>query len=558
MIFTNFMPIFAVMNKICLFLATMAAGIGAWAAPYTEPADDSVRNPLPWADLPQGAVVMTWTDIDSLKPRHEVPSGPVIAADTLRGWRGETLMARALLYSPAAIGDSLSLHMPGADPRWVRYVLTDDQRSCGRHNFALEPWSAGDIIDLPGALPLAAREVRPIWVTIPIAADAAPGLHSYRLSVERPDGSTLASLPLTVEVIDRELPPPAQWKFHTDFWQQPYAVSRYYGLERWSPAHFEALEPYLRQLARAGQKPISTILFYEPWGDQSHDKFDPMVQAARSADGSWEFTYDIFDRYVELADSCGLGPQISCYSMIPWDMSFRYIDLPTGEYRYLQTSTDTPEYRELWSAFLTDFAAHLRRKGWFDRTCIAMDERPLDAMLNAYNLVQQTVPGMKMALAGNYHPELTDKLHDYSITVRHTFPAEVLEARRAAGMNSTLYTCCTESAPNLLSNNEPADAAALPLHCLACGTDGYLHWSWINWPDRPLEDSRFRLFSAGDTYLFYPGPRSSVRFERYIDGVQQVEKIRLLDQAGADLTEVREALKTENPRLVKTAINKIK
>lgn len=538
--------------------AAFAAFLGAVAAPYVEPTDSSARNPLPWLDLPADAVVLTWTDIDSLKSRYDLPTQPVIAADTLCAWRGETLSARALLYSPVAVDDSLTLSMPGADPRWVRYVLTDDQRSCGGHNFALQPWSAGDIIDLPGALPLPAREVRPVWITIPVAADAIPGFHDFRLDVCRQDGSVLASLPLTVEVIDRELPQPSQWKFHTDFWQQPYAVSRYYGLERWSQEHFEALAPYLRQLARAGQKPISTVLFYEPWGDQSHDKFDPMVQTARSADGSWVFTYDIFDRYVELADSCGLGPQISCYSMIPWDMNFRYIDLPSGEYRYLQTTTGSPEYRELWGAFLTDFAAHLHEKGWFERTYIAMDERPLNAMLDAWKLVQEAAPGMKMALAGNYHPELIDKLHDYSITVRQQFPAEALAARRAAGLNSTLYTCCTESAPNLLSNNHPVDGARLPLHCLALGTDGYLHWSWINWPDNPLQDSRFRLFSAGDTYLFYPGPRSSLRFERYIDGVQQVEKIRLLREAGADMSEIDEVLKTENPHLIKNAINKIK
>lgn len=546
------------MNRMSSLFAAFAAFLGAVAAPYVEPTDGPARNPLPWLDLPADAVVLTWTDIDSLKSRYDLPTQPVIAADTLCAWRGETLSARALLYSPVAVDDSLTLSMPGADPRWVRYVLTDDQRSCGGHNFALQPWSAGDIIDLPGALPLPAREVRPVWITIPVAADAIPGFHDYRLSVCRPDGSVLASLPLTVEVIDRELPQPSQWKFHTDFWQQPYAVSRYYGLERWSQEHFEALAPYLRQLARAGQKPISTVLFYEPWGDQSHDKFDPMVQTASSADGSWVFTYDIFDRYVELADSCGLGPQISCYSMIPWDMNFRYIDLPSGEYRYLQTTTGSPEYRELWGAFLTDFAAHLHEKGWFERTYIAMDERPLNAMLDAWNLVQEAAPGMKMALAGNYHPELIDKLHDYSITVRQQFPAEALAARRAAGLNSTLYTCCTESAPNLLSNNHPVDGARLPLHCLALGTDGYLHWSWINWPDNPLQDSRFRLFSAGDTYLFYPGPRSSLRFERYIDGVQQVEKIRLLRESGADMSEIDEVLKTENPHLIKNAINKIK
>ena len=44
----------------------------------------------------------------------------------------------------------------------------------------------------------------------------------------------------------------------------------------------------------------------------------------------------------------------------------------------------------------------------------------------------------------------------------------------------------------------------------------------------PLQDSRFRQWPAGDTYLVYPGFRSSVRFEKLIEGIQLVEKIRLL------------------------------
>ena len=63
---------------------------------------------------------------------------------------------------------------------------------------------------------------------------------------------------------------------------------------------------------------------------------------------------------------------------------------------------------------------------------------------------------------------------------------------------------------------------------MANGCDGYLHWSWMNWNDDPLHDTRFRLFAPGDTYLIYPGPRSSVRYERYIEGVQMAEKFRRL------------------------------
>lgn len=451
----------------------------------------------------------------------------IIVTDTITAWRGETVSARALLQADTSEGE-LSLNMPGADPRFMRYVITDAQRSCGAHQFELKPWRVADIIDQAGAKAQPESGcLLPIWVRIDVAADAAPGLHDYALRVINDKDKVIATAALTINVVDSILPPPGEWAFHTDFWQQPYALSRYLGIERWSPEHFEALKPYMRELARAGQKVVTAILFYEPWGDQSHDKFDPMVEARKLKDGTWAFSYDIFDKYVAMMDSCGINAQINCYSMIPWDMSFRYFDEAAGGYKALQTATNTPEYNDLWGAFLTDFARHLRAEGLFEKTYIAMDERGLQAMLDAYALIQHTVPDFKIALAGNPHPELMDKLQDYSLAYSRDFSAEELAARKRAGQISTFYTCCSDGTPNLLTNNDPGDAARLPQIAAERGLDGYLHWSWMNWPDAPLEDSRFRLFSAGDTYLFYPGPRSSARFEKYIEGVQQVEKARI-------------------------------
>ena len=225
---------------------------------------------------------------------------------------------------------------------------------------------------------------------------------------------------------------------------------------------------------------------------------------------------------------CGISKQISCYSMVPWDMSFRYYDEAQGREVDLKTTTSSAEYKELWTAFLRAFAAHLKEKGWFDKTCIAMDERGLPNMLDAYRVAQEAVPGMRMALAGNYHTELVDKLHDYCIAFGQDFTAEELARRQAAGRVSTTYTCCSNTHPNLFSNSLPAEAALLPVYCIANGFEGYLHWSWMNWDDKSLTDSRYRLFAPGDTYVVYPGPQSSVRYERFIEGVALAEKVRLL------------------------------
>lgn len=496
------------------------------------------------------ASVLSWIGTDAAVTDTTTVAPEVVVNDTIEAWRGETVSARALLTLVPSTSGTLRAEMPGADARFMSYVLTDAQRSCGAHRFDLKPWRVADIVDSGVWEAGSGQWAVPVWVRIDVAPDAEPGLHDYRLCIFNEGDSMVAEAALTVDVSERVLPPASEWAFHTDFWQQPYAVSRYYGLERWSTEHFEALKPYMRNLARAGQKVVTAILFYEPWGDQSHDKFDPMVTTTRRADGTWAFGYDIFDRYVAMMDSCGINAQINCYSMIPWDMTFRYFDESAGEYKNLKTKTATPEYDDLWGSFLTDFTAHLRQRGLLEKTRIAMDERGLQPMLDAYALVQKNAPELKIALAGNRHPELIDKLEDYSITLTQQFTPEELAERKKTGKVSTFYTCCTEAQPNLLSNNEPSDATMLPLIASARGLDGYLHWSWMNWPDAPLEDSRFRLFSAGDTYLFYPGPRTSARFERYIQGVQLAEKIRLLRASGADMTAIDAALADIAPGVI--------
>ena len=82
-------------------------------------------------------------------------------------------------------------------------------------------------------------------------------------------------------------------------------------------------------------------------------------------------------------------------------------------------------------------------------------------------------------------------------------------------------------APNLFTVSDPADAMFLGLEMARRKADGYLRWAYNSWPLEPLTDSRFRSFTSGDTFVVYPEGRSSIRFERLIQGIQEYEKIRL-------------------------------
>ena len=129
--------------------------------------------------------------------------------------------------------------------------------------------------------------------------------------------------------------------------------------------------------------------------------------------------------------SMGIDKQINCFSMIPWKLSFQYFDQASNTLKYLDAKVGTPEYNDYWRAFLKDFAAHLKQKGWFEITTIAMDERPMASMQQVIKLVKEADPNYKVALAGNYHKEIETDLYDYCVASGKFFSPEVLAARKA-------------------------------------------------------------------------------------------------------------------------------
>ena len=336
-------------------------------------------------------------------------------------------------------------------------------------------------------------------------------------------------LQIEVDVLNRTLPAPKDWAFHLDLWQNPYSVARYYQVPLWSKEHFDAMRPIMKMLANAGQRAITTSIMHKPWAGQTEDHFDSMITRIKKIDGTWAYDYAVFDKWVEfMMNEIGIDDMISCYTMIPWALSFDYYDEATNRVQFLNTKPGDAAYADYWGTFLKDFSRHLRKKGWFEKTAISMDERPMEAMREAIKVIKQTDPEFKITLAGNYHPEIQSDLYYLSIPYGHKFPEDVKAARDKAGQISTVYTCCAEAFPNTFTFSDPAEAAWTVLHAVAGGYDGYLRWAVNSWTADPLRDSRFRTWAAGDTYSIYPGPRSSIRFERLVEGIQDCEKIRIL------------------------------
>lgn len=464
------------------------------------------------------------------------------------GWKGERVAAQ-LVVSSAINLDSVSIettpfiHSSGKKSipaehilkGFVRYVITDElnkhkEGTCGsRPDLSLfDSTLVADPIDhLTTSLPIKAKTSQGYWIRVWIPEDALNGNYSSDVVIKN-NQEVIGKLKLTIQVQKRTLPKPSQWTFHLDLWQNPFAVARYHQVPLWSEGHFKILKTELQPYVDAGGKVITVPIMHHPWGGQTYDPYETMITWIKKIDGSWLFDYTIFDTWVEFMMNMGVKKEIGCYSMIPWKLSFQYFDQATNSLKELKTKPGEQAYHDLWLSMLKDFAAHLKSKGWFDITHIAMDERPMPDMLEAFKIIRKADPDFKVSLAGSLHEELSDDLNDYCIAIAEKYSADMKKRRKEEGKITTYYTCCAESRPNTYTFSNPAEGAWIAWYAAKENLDGYLRWALNSWTIEPLLDSRFYTWGAGDTYLLYPGGRTCLRFENLVAGIQAYEKVKIL------------------------------
>lgn len=462
-------------------------------------------------------------------------------------WRGEKVFAQAVVSSEEELKDvRLSVSdlrngksLIGAENirlQFVSYVVSDlldttKYGQCGSREDKSK-WGevlVADVLDINDSMTVPAGRKQPVWMTVSVPSDARPGKYSGKLTVTSSNAKA-RSLNVELTVADHVLPPARDWAFHLDLWQNPYSVARYENVPLWSEAHFKAMRPVMRMLAEAGQKSVTTTIMNRPWNGQTEDAFGSMVTKIRRIDGTWLYDYTIFDRWVEFMFSLGIDKQINCYSMIPWALEFDYYDQATSSNTTIQATPGSPEYNEYWGSFIADFARHLKSKGWFEKTMIAMDERPMESMQAVLSLIRNIEPGFKISLAGNYHEPINYEIADFSegFAPKKEFPESAKAKRKELGLTTTIYTCCAEAHPNMFVISDPDEAAWLGWFAQAEGYDGYLRWAYNSWTLDPLTDTRFRTWPAGDCFVVYPGGRGSVRFSKLVEGIQDFEKVRIL------------------------------
>jgi hypothetical protein len=388
-----------------------------------------------------------------------------------------------------------------------------------------------------------------LFVRISVPSDTPAGLYQGEFSIVV-DGDDVASTALELEVANVDLPDVHEWDFFLNVWMNPAAIAGRHGVDMWSDEHFRLLEPYVADLALHGQKTVVAPICYQPWGTQTRYPYPNLIRWTKRGN-EFEFDFSVFDRYVRLHEEHGIDRAIHCYSIAQGpggsDHSvIEYTDASTDELKQITVTLGTPEYADAWGQFFRAFEHHLAHRDWLDKTFIGFDEKPGKVMEQAIEFVREYAAEFKIALAGNTREEFYPAIDDLSLHIpfddkgvaQFSPPersamgvAQLLDPENSCALTracppkatTTFYVCCGPEFPNTFVHSPLVESRMLPWLALQGGFDGFLRWSYNDWPDDPYQHPEFGPWPTGDAFLVYPGehgPISSLRWEQLREGIQ--------------------------------------
>ncbi len=537
---------------------------------FDEPEAPQKVHPVQNWEACKAGLNIAWGSSNTRYHKEYIPSTSDEKNFSCTAWKNERVYAQMVAWTHDSIQDlsiqvsdlkssSGKIDASAVKTFFIRNVLADEfSGGCGYKTKSMETAHlVADCLEPVPAYSMQAKSARGIWFNIDVPEHTAAGTYTGDVNVLLA-GKKAETLSLTINVQDHTLPNPVDWKFHLDLWQNPFAVARIHQVELWSDAHFEKMKPLYTLLANAGQKCLTASILHKPWGGQTLDHFESMVKRSLKKDGTWAFDYAIFDKWVKFMMDLGIGEQINCYTLIPWGNQLHYFDEATARDTFITATASSKEYADYWIPFLEDFKVHLKARGWYEITTIAMDERPMKDMLNALKLIEKHA-GLKVTSAANYNPGMSGQVYDLSVESRHMLPKEVLEKRREKGQKTTFYVCCSVPWPNNFTFSPPSEAVWQGWYAYAQNLDGFLRWAYNSWVADPMHDTRFRTWPAGDTFFVYPNSKSSIRFEKLREGIQDFEKLRILMEQleQSDKPEAKQNLRLLNEVLGKFRIESL-
>ncbi|QTD38979.1 DUF4091 domain-containing protein [Polaribacter batillariae] len=440
--------------------------------------------------------------------------------------------------------------------RFGKYIKGDpESRTCSRYPTRTSSIEIIDALIEEEITSITPTDPLKLWVTIDVPKNTSIGVYNGTITVNGATNSL--NFDISIQVVDYTLPDVPNWSFHLDLWQFPVNILNHFNtsnpsnkIRLWSDEHFNLIEPFYKHLADSGQKSITTYIKEDALGATS------MIKWIKKIDGTWEYDFTVFDKYVGKLMSWGITKQISCFSPVGWNEEIiPYWDKSTNTKLNLSAPLNSTAYSDRWEHFLTEFKLHLDSKGWFDKSVLYLDEVSEDKLDRVVSVVKGNNQNWKLGIAYSHGLTNASKSNFYDLS-------GILEDASNEGITgnkiSTFYTSCTQLQPNnyITPENSPAEMSWMPWYAFNKGFKGYLRWAYDYWQKTDPFDARDGAHTAGDFSMVYRASNNrpstlitSIRLELLREGIQDFEKLNILKtslEVSSDLydKEILEALNT--------------
>jgi len=225
----------------------------------------------------------------------------------------------------------------------------------------------------PSASPAA---LLPIWVTVRVPNDAAPGKYQGKLTVSA-EGFGPTEIPVGLSVAGWTVPNPQNFRTQVTVYQSPPSLALYYKVPEWSEEHWKHVEKSLELLGRVGNDMIVIpILERTQFGND-----EGMIYWVKKPDGSYSYDFTVFDRYIKLARK-HLGTP-SYVALQVWHTGGSWTS-PKADQEAKVTTLEadgkthghmqvpvyaTEEAKKFWAALVVPLKEHLAKEGMDKSMC---------------------------------------------------------------------------------------------------------------------------------------------------------------------------------------------
>ncbi|MDH7460465.1 DUF4091 domain-containing protein [Chitinophagaceae bacterium 26-R-25] len=394
-----------------------------------------------------------------------------------------------------------------------------------------------------------------IWLKLDVPSSTVAGAYTGTVTVKS-NGIVQKTFNINLLVVNNTLPPVSNWSYNLNIWQFPFNLNNiesqaaggnwdffYY----FSDSYFAKLRSYYQLLLDMGQKNITTYGY-----DGAFLQGLTTIKWKLNNNGTFNFSFDNFDKYVDSLTSWGFTGDVDCFVMDGWKYPYTLQGHQTvtinsiGYYNNLtdinpnfknrvQNQTTYPSFHATWANFLAQFRAHLNQKGWFNRVVLCFDETNTDTLKGVYlPLIKGDTAAWKVSHTGRWIDDsVVTSLYNYSMVFSNSKNRNPVSPQHAYNF----YTSNDDSIPNnfLTPQNNPAEMAWLAWYAKNKQFNGYIRWAYDNWKNADTTNMQDDASTAGDCEFVYRSNNqstttaiSSIRLELLRDGIQDFEKMRII------------------------------